>query len=280
MARWGREQTRSTPAALGRRFATARKPGSSSRHEVSGLAFTLIELLVVIAIIAILAGLLLPALAVAKERGRRTTCKNAIRQFILATHMYAGDFDDQLPLGNTDYASASDPPAEDLPVLSTNTRNQIITYAGSWKILDCPSLGKPFNQPEGWQPEPDYGFVIGYNYMGGHSRTPWGPAEGQTATWISPQRTSEDPKLVLVTDANNWSPGYGKTLAPHGTAGPIFKGGDFANAAAEGLSSKNIGAKGGNVGRTDGSVEWKAIPQMQVYRGSLKWDDAGCTAAW
>ncbi len=257
-----------------------RAPWRQAGARRASAAFTLIELLVVIAIIAILAGLLLPALSNAKERGRRTACKNEIRQFILATHMYAGDFDDLLPLGNTDYPAASDPPAEDLPVLSTNTRNQIITYAGSWKILDCPSLGKPFNQPEGWQPEPNYGFVIGYNYMGGHTRTPWAPAEGHDATWVSPQRTSQDPKLVLVTDPNNWSPGYGKTLAPHGAAGPVFKGGDFVNAAAEGLSSQSIGAKGGNVGKTDGSVEWRDIAQMRVYRGSLKWEDAGCTAAW
>ncbi len=92
----------------------------------------------------------------------------------------------------------------------------------------------------------------------------------------------EDARLVhvLVTDPNNWSPGYGKTLAPHGAAGPVFKGGDFVNAAAEGLSSQSIGAKGGNVGKTDGSVEWRDIAQMRVYRGSLKWEDAGCTAAW
>ncbi len=60
-------------------------------------AFTLIELLVVIAIIAILAAILFPVFARAKEAAKRSTCLSGMRQIVLATVMYGNDADDLLP---------------------------------------------------------------------------------------------------------------------------------------------------------------------------------------
>ena len=64
--------------------------------------FTLIELLVVVAIIALLVGILLPSLAAARELAKQVTCLTRVRGQIMAVHLYAANFDDQIPIGPDD----------------------------------------------------------------------------------------------------------------------------------------------------------------------------------
>ena len=238
-------------------------PAGRSR---TSIAFTLIELLVVIAIIAILAALLLPTLVSAKERAKRTSCKNSMRQFGLAIHMYGDDNRQFLPSGAPNKPMKADD--DHLPVVSNATSNSIVQYTASERMMHCPSFGDWFIKQQAERPfeERQYGYVIGYNYHGGHTNTPWRPLPGHTATWISPQKLTENSALVLLSDMNDWSPLYKQTYAPHAKGGSVLKATDpVDNTGVGGASSADIGATGGNVGLLDGSIEWKNISQMLTY---------------
>jgi prepilin-type N-terminal cleavage/methylation domain-containing protein len=251
---------------------------NSSRRPARS-AFTLIELLVVIAIIAVLASILIPGLALAKEKAHRAECLSNIRQFILAAHIYANDHNNQLPLPGTDY---KDPRDTHTPVFGTNSAKILLAYI-ELKALDCPNLRKWMQRPT-WRNHPEYGIAIGYHYLGGHPGTPWDPLPGTTNVWISPQLLTDNPMLPLVADLNVYCTSITEVLAPHTKNGPVVHDGQYyVDINQTGLWDDNcvlVGAAGGNVGLLNGSVSWRPIAKMKIYKASHLWDTSGAYGYW
>ncbi len=105
------------------------------RRRPTSYAFTLIELLVVIAIIAILAAILFPVFAQAKEAAKKTACLSNTKQIALGLYMYATDADDNLP--NTSWEQD---PAGFMGGISYNPQNPNGTYQVHWSFLIQPYI--------------------------------------------------------------------------------------------------------------------------------------------
>src|SRR5438067_10094756 len=103
------------------------------------IAFTLIELLVVIAIIAILAAILFPVFAQARERARMTACVSNMRQIGSAVMMYVQDYDETFP-----YLRFHCPDLANKGSRCYVWRNAIRPYLKSLDVLGCPS--NPFRR--------------------------------------------------------------------------------------------------------------------------------------
>ena len=225
--------------------------GPALRHR-NRRAFTLIELLVVIAIIAILAAMLLPALASAKEKAKRIACVSNLRQVGLSIHMYGNEFQQKLPSGrdnNGEWHSIR---------INRDTYTNLISYTGNFKIMDCPN----FTFGTQTRYSGTYGYLIGYNYLCDAKLPSYNLADSRS--WRVSTRLTDSPTNSIVADANHW--GGTLTMAPHTKSGPYqVNGATFTRAN---LTAVRAGAVGGNVLYLDGSARWSTLKQMKTNYAS------------
>ena len=125
--------------------------------------FTLIELLVVIAIIAILAAILFPVFAKAREAARKSSCSSNLKQIGTGVMMYAQDYDEILPFQQSLGAATPRYPANGTDLINTGdwaeVSDRIFPYVKNRQVFACPSSSKP-TAGTNWKYEHDYGWNV------------------------------------------------------------------------------------------------------------------------
>jgi prepilin-type N-terminal cleavage/methylation domain-containing protein/prepilin-type processing-associated H-X9-DG protein len=256
-------------------------------------AFTLIELLVVIAIIAILAAILFPVFAQAREKARATSCLSNLKQISTGILMYTQDYDEKFPLyfaglcarvTNPLDANDNPTPGPDGPGRRAMWQYQIYPYLKNWDIYSCPSDAATAT---GFI-ERFYNLSYGYNY--GYlshlevTADPGCPSNGQWFSGVGLGAVSRPASIVMLADTGGKAafPGgstLGSDLNPPDAwpSSSYFYGPDTVGwgqncgnyyAGTPGAQWANTGgfawrhSEGGNVAFTDGHVKFNRIGSL------------------
>lgn len=219
---------------------------TKTTHPQRDQGFTLIELLVVIAIIAILAGLLLPTLAKAKEKGQRAKCLSNLRQIHVACTVYGMDNREVLipALYGTTQICLSPTDA------SLWTSLGLVVRSNAASIWTCPNRPRvlPVDETSIGYPQ----WVIGYQYLAGIPI--WKNLAGEFPSRSPIKTTRSKPSWTLAADTtmkidNNWGGGNTDPARPY----------TYENMPSH---TPNKVPAGGNQVQMDGSASWIKFQKM------------------
>lgn len=204
--------------------------------------FTMVELLVVVGVIAVLASMLFPVFAQAREKARASTCTSHLQGLTMAMLMYVQDYDEQLPLA---VALTSTPP------FFAPWHNLIDPYVRNKQVWLCPSSSIPANDADG-SPTSHFGYNAYYltKLERDFSNV------GTTQTGVRMSAVVSPGETVVLTDAQASISGSrcgldGKYLLPP----------SLPNTDCWGLPSVRH-TDGCNVSWLDGHVQWRRLDQF------------------
>ncbi len=191
--------------------------------------FTLIELLVVIAIIAILAAILFPVFAKAREKARQSSCSSNTKQIMLGVLQYAQDYDETLPYASTWF-------------LGDGTRQDwwrfLAPYCKNDQMFQCPSY-KGVTQGYGWNYQ-NFGYLSNAGAFSSGQGTTLGKVVVPATTILvgdNPDSTMYGAGTIYIYGPLQYDPGTPAVLATPGNDSARHNG-------------------GGNYGFCDGHVKW------------------------
>ena len=218
---------------------------SSQARPLKG--FTLIELLVVIAIIALLAAILFPVFARARENARRASCQSNLKQIGLGVLQYTQDYDEFYPhQGNEDIEYYADPSR---PEWIKNWIHSTQPYIKSWQVFDCPSAS-PISSGATPIGNSRTNYAMSGVIVRGPSSGQWGSRPLKVAAVNKPS------EIIMVHELNTVR--RTARLIPYAAYSGGAMGGSsdgFRLWTASSLSSVHF--DGGNLLFADGHVKWK-----------------------